>query len=287
MKNFEKKPQPIDGLQSLFDAYSAFIFDQWGVLHEGANAYPKARETLAELKKRGKKIILLSNSGKFADSNLKNLNRLGFDSSWFDHVITSGEALLFSIQQKIWPFLSQPVMKVPSHRYTQEEWEKFPLAYTTDWEKACSVLLRGIDEEVPFEDYKSFLKPALENKLPLLCVNPDQYAITEGGRLFFGPGTLAGWYEEFGQVYYLGKPHPEVYDICKKILSPFSPSQTLCIGDSLDHDIAGGNQNGFPTLLLGQGILKNKILEAAEPIEKIYQLSLIAKAFPDYYSFGL
>ena len=38
-----------DGVRNLADRYEAFILDQWGVLHDGTNAYPGVHEVLHHL----------------------------------------------------------------------------------------------------------------------------------------------------------------------------------------------------------------------------------------------
>ena len=65
------------GISDISDSYSAFIIDQWGVLHNGEHAYEGAVECLKELKGRKKHIIILSNSCKRAEENRERLKELG------------------------------------------------------------------------------------------------------------------------------------------------------------------------------------------------------------------
>ena len=36
----------VDGIAALADRYRGFVLDQWGVLHDGRQAYPGAREAV-------------------------------------------------------------------------------------------------------------------------------------------------------------------------------------------------------------------------------------------------
>ncbi|WP_298943043.1 hypothetical protein [uncultured Psychromonas sp.] len=54
----------INGLKDIIDNFDTFILDQWGVLHNGGDAFPEAIEALHFLKSQNKKVVILSNSGK-------------------------------------------------------------------------------------------------------------------------------------------------------------------------------------------------------------------------------
>jgi ribonucleotide monophosphatase NagD (HAD superfamily) len=52
----------ISSIKELCDSYDYFIFDVWGVLHDGQTAYPGAIEAISFLRSKGKKICFLSNA---------------------------------------------------------------------------------------------------------------------------------------------------------------------------------------------------------------------------------
>ena len=54
----------IDGLSAVADRYELFLIDQWGVLHNGVAPHEGAIDALKALREAGKKIVILSNSGK-------------------------------------------------------------------------------------------------------------------------------------------------------------------------------------------------------------------------------
>ena len=54
------------GLLEVASKYDAFVFDQWGVMHDGHTALYDAPQILQELASLGKKLVILSNSSKLA-----------------------------------------------------------------------------------------------------------------------------------------------------------------------------------------------------------------------------
>ena len=86
------EPSFVQGIGAFADRYDAFILDQWGVLHDGAAPYSGVLDVLAELKRHGKAVVLLSNSGRRAGFSGERLRGMGFATADFAAVVTSGEA---------------------------------------------------------------------------------------------------------------------------------------------------------------------------------------------------
>ena len=57
----------LKGVRDIADSYDAYIIDVWGVLYDGGEkAYPGVVDCLERLRKRGTKIVVLSNSPRRA-----------------------------------------------------------------------------------------------------------------------------------------------------------------------------------------------------------------------------
>ena len=83
----------------------------------------------------------------------------------------------------------------------------------------------------------------------LVCANPDKVGVAAMG-LIEASGKLAAYYEQAGGIVrYVGKPYPEVYARCRMLLGGVPPGRILAVGDSREHDIAGGWRAGCPTVL--------------------------------------
>ena len=81
-------------------------------------------------------------------------------------------------------------------------------------------------------------------------------------------GSVAKVFEELGgKVEYFGKPYPKVYNQAAKIKN----KKVFCIGDNLNTDIKGANNQNFASLLITNGIHKQEIKnESFEKIIKKY-----------------
>src|SRR3546814_2107765 len=68
------------GLSAVADRYDAFIIDLWGVMHDGLRAYPAAVEALRQLRRAGKRSVVLSNAPRSEEhtSELQSLMRISY-----------------------------------------------------------------------------------------------------------------------------------------------------------------------------------------------------------------
>eukprot|EP00434_Breviolum_minutum_P009314 symbB.v1.2.008209.t1/scaffold492.1/size196413/12 len=73
----------LHGLREIANDYDAFIFDLWGVVHNGSVGFPWARDCLVELQKLRKPVLFLTNQAA--------LERLGISPDLYVDLITSGE----------------------------------------------------------------------------------------------------------------------------------------------------------------------------------------------------
>ena len=79
------------GVRALARDYDAFILDQWGILHDGHRPYPGAIDCLEQLRAAGKHVVVLSNSGRSGEENLRLMAKMGFERRFFDRCISAGE----------------------------------------------------------------------------------------------------------------------------------------------------------------------------------------------------
>lgn len=120
----------------------------------------------------------------------------------------------------------------------------------TDKERALTA------EDTPLEEMKTLLMAAAKESLPLVVANPD--LVTVGGEdgLLPMPGTLASWYSEMpgaGPIYLMGKPSLVVYETLAE-LTKASKSETVAVGDSLEHDVNGAAAYGIDVVFVCGGI---------------------------------
>lgn len=260
------EPRFVDGLSAFADRYDGFVLDQWGVLHDGARPYPGALEAVAELARRGKRVVLLSNSGRRADRNRERLASLGFDVAGFTDVVSSGEAawqLMSRRPHAPWDRLGRRCYLL-THLGDRGVVEGLDLEVVEDVALADFVFASGLDAWQRPEDLRPLAEAAAARGLPMICSNPDVVAVS-AGELVSAPGALARIYEELGgEVHYVGKPHRPIYEVTLAALGGMDPRRIVAVGDSLDHDIRGAEGAGMDSAFVTGGINAADFPQGAE-----------------------
>jgi HAD superfamily hydrolase (TIGR01459 family) len=249
-------PVRITGFAAIAERFDGVILDQWGVLHDGVKAPAGAIDAVARMAAGGKRLVVLSNSARLADDAHDRLLRLGYDPTLFAGFVTSGATVRDMLRDRQDPFfaaLGRSVLLI-----ARDDTLIAGLDYVAAQspEQADFVLLGSSTspERSLAADHAPVLARAAARGLPLVCANPDKIGVAGTG-FTEGPGTLAAHYQALGgRVRSIGKPHPEVYARARAFLDGVQAGRIIAIGDSLEHDIAGGAQAGLSTLLIEAGI---------------------------------
>ena len=255
-------PTFVTGIGAFAERYQGFLLDQWGVIHDGRRALPEAVATLAELKRRGKRLVVLSNSGRRAALNRRRLVEMGLDVAMFDAVVTSGEAAWGLLRQRAQPGFRElgrrcVLFTIGGDRGVLDD---LGIEMVDAPEDADFLFNTGL--EIPprsLDDYRQILERAAARRLPMVCSNPDRVAPSHG-ELITAPGTVAALYEEMGcSVLYVGKPHAPIYAACLDALDGLQPGQIVAVGDSLEHDVRGASGVGIDSCFVAAGIHKEEL----------------------------
>lgn len=256
------------GLEELAGPYDGLIVDQWGVLHDGTRIFPAALDALARLKAAGKRIVLLSNSGRRLAYNLRRLDRMGVAPAMVDGVVTSGETCWESLRRRDEPFFKDLGKRCVlwSEGHDRSILDDLGLDEVQDPGTADFLLLSDLPEDVRPADLEPALEQAAALGLPMVCCNPDRIVGVASG-IVPAAGALAERYEHHGgRVHYVGKPHPAVYRVClERHLHGTPQDRILAVGDSLEHDIAGAVGMGLDAALVMSGIHKSRFDVSAGP----------------------
>ena len=240
----------------MISQYDAIVLDQWGVLHNGYFLYSGVLECLKNMQTLDLQVMMLSNSGRRSEDNHSLIERLGIPRTWVHDVVTSGEVLWhhFNSNQALPDGVGSKALVVSAEK-DYKCIEQTPISIAKNLDDADFILLAGTDERI--SDMKGLLHQAIQKNLYMICSNPDLSAIQKDQQNIDAPGYWAKYYESLGgQCSYYGKPYQLVYDYIKYLLQP-SVQKVLAVGDSIHHDIAGGQKAGFDTLLLAQGVHRN------------------------------
>jgi HAD superfamily hydrolase (TIGR01459 family) len=257
MAQFEDMAAPtrLAGLSAIADRFDGAILDQWGVLYDGANVPPGAVDAVNAMARAGKRMVVLSNSARFSSDSRQRLAALGYDLDVFAGVITSGETVNAMLRDRSDPFFAALGKSVLLIARDDTLIAGLDYLIAESVETADFVLLGSstAPEKSLAADYREILERAAARGLPLICANPDRVGVAATG-FIEGPGALAAYYEAIGgQARYLGKPHPEAYAQAATILD-LPMDRVIAVGDSLEHDIAGGRVSGCMTVFVEAGI---------------------------------
>ena len=242
--------QTIESLAEIAAGYDAIVLDQWGVLHDGSTPYPDALAALQDLARGHVPLAVLSNSGKRSAPNADRIAAMGFGHTLFHTVMTSGEALYRDIAsgqitaRRLWP--------IEREAGDAAEWAKgLDIELTATLEDADAILLMGLPDGTTLDAWHPVLTRAAASGLPVYCSNPDRQSPRADG-LVLSPGALAFAYQEMGHpVTFYGKPHRPIFTALEAALGAH---RLLMVGDSLEHDIAGGHGAGWDTVLVQGGL---------------------------------
>ncbi len=249
------KPEPhyVKNFLSLTERYSVFLFDIWGVVHDGIHAFPGVVETINALALK-QKVIFLSNMPRPRQIAREKLNRLGIHNT-FD-IVTSGDVtrdLLTTTYQ------GQKIYHLGAH-CNKDIGAGLDLNLVENVEEADLVLLTAFME--PDEDehqYDVLIAKISQKKIPVLCANPDKIAMN-GKEIRRCAGMLAEKIEQQGgNVLSMGKPDPIIYQAVMKRFPEFGSHQMLMIGDTLETDIIGATQVGIDSFLILTGNTGNEL----------------------------
>ncbi|MCK6454754.1 MAG: TIGR01459 family HAD-type hydrolase [Alphaproteobacteria bacterium] len=252
-----RPPPSIHGLRQIAGRYDGFILDLWGVLHDGERAYPGAVACLEELRRTGKRTMVLSNAPRRVDASVKRMAEIGIPPALIDGVMTSGEDAYRHLLERDDPWyarLGRRCFHVGPERDTGML-EGQDLDVVHDVAAADFILNTGAHMDGDSEElYRPMLEEGARRRIPMVCANPDLMVIHRG-RMQICAGLLAESYEKMGgEVRWHGKPHRGVYDICFRRLGIADRSRILAVGDSFRTDIAGAHAAGIDAAFVSHGI---------------------------------
>jgi HAD superfamily hydrolase (TIGR01459 family) len=272
------RPKAIPGLSELVADHDVFLIDQFGVLRDASGPYPGAPQALSRLKALGKHLIILSNSGKRSAENDTRFAALGFAEGSWDLFLTSGEvAWRMMAEDRTWLAEGRTRCLLVSRDNDLSPLTGLALEPCTDGALADIVLIAGSESDrFDLDHYQRLLEPAARRNVPCLCTNPDTIMLTPAGPRF-GAGRIAAIYQEIGgTVRFIGKPFADIYRVALQAAGNPEPSRVICLGDSIEHDIAGARRAGLHSALVTTGILDG-LCDAGR--EDLYQSHA---TWPDY-----
>jgi HAD superfamily hydrolase (TIGR01459 family) len=247
----------LSGVADFADGYDAFVLDLWGVLHDGVQAYDGARSCLEELKKRGKRIVLLSNAPRRSTTLIDLMADMGLPPHCYDEILTSGDAVHYMLRDRAHPVfaaLGQKVFYLGSDT-ARDVLDGLPYVLVDSPAEADFVLLSGPESlDDPLEKYEPIVADIAKTMPFAVCANPDRAVIRQGKNVVCA-GNIADLYTALGgRVHEVGKPDPAVYDLALARLGITDRRRVVGVGDSFATDMRGCAASGIDGVLCARGI---------------------------------
>ncbi len=258
-------------MKAILKHYDGFLFDIWGVIHDGIKAFPGVAALINALIAEDKKIIFLSNAPRPGSVLVQKLIDLGINLT-SDMILSSGDVVrdqLINFNDAIFSEfkeLGKCFFHLGAER-NQDILSGLTVEVTEDIEHAHFVLLTAyVEEDEDLNQHDTVLKKALGLNLPLICANPDA-VVSNGDKLRYCAGVLAEKYEKWGgRVHYYGKPCPAAFEKAIYILRQkgiHDQKKILMIGDTLETDILGAKNANLDSALVLTGNM-GRVLENAQ-----------------------
>ncbi|MGE7371326.1 TIGR01459 family HAD-type hydrolase [Neorhizobium sp. NPDC001467] len=245
--------QRIHSLSEATGGYDVILSDVWGVVHNGVEAFTQSCDALAEARRAGKTVVLITNSPRRSADVVAQMRGLNVAEETYDRIVTSGDVtrkLIAEGPKKV--FLLGPERDMALLEGLD--------VTVTSAQEADSIVCTGFfdDETETPEDYTDMLKAWVARDLPFICANPD-LIVERGERMIPCAGAVAAYYEQLGgRSRVAGKPHHPIYDAAiaeaEQARGPFERSKILAIGDGMPTDVRGALSQGLDLLYISGGI---------------------------------
>ncbi len=247
------------GLSDISDSYMGILIDDWGVLHDGEDAFPSAADSLKELKQRQKYTIILTNDRKTAVQKKDQLKKMGIGPSLYNKIVTPTEVIRNQLKEQkegIFENIGDRAYVI-AHRGDTSLLDDTDIEIVDDIEQADFLLLLGMDyPRNTLESYDKVIRRSIQRRLKAICANQDSRGLF-GSNALVGPSLLARRYEDAGGIVnYIGKPHQFIFKHCIDLLKEqdIFPAHTVMLGDTMAHDIVGAHAVNIDSCLFKSGL---------------------------------
>jgi HAD superfamily hydrolase (TIGR01459 family) len=249
-------PSIIAGLHEIADRYDAILCDVWGVIHNGRESFPEACEALVRFGRERGPVVLISNVPRPSRFVLSQLKELAVPREAWSGFVASGDATFAELVKRA----PGPAWAVGPAR-DGGLYENSGVELTEIPEHAAFISCTGLfDDEIEApEDYRDRLQGCADRGLEMICANPDR-VVQRGDTMIWCAGALADLYETLGgKVLMAGKPYSPIYDLSYAEVNrlagrPIPRDRILAIGDGVQTDVAGANNQDLDLLFVAGGI---------------------------------
>jgi len=251
--------------------YQGYIFDLDGTIYRGDRAIPGAPETIAALRRRGCRVVFISNKPLQRRAHYAaKLTRLGIPATPED-VITSA----FVLGRRLAREAPGARLYVVGEPPLLEELADFGLQIT-DGSGAVDIVVAAFDRTFDYQKLNLAFQ-AIRRGARFVATNADPTCPVEGGEIPDAGAVIGAIEGCTGKrvEWVAGKPSPLMIEAGLARLG-VPPADCLVVGDRLKTDIVMGKRAGVATALVLTGVTRREDLAQA-PVQPDYVLKSVAE----------
>jgi HAD superfamily hydrolase (TIGR01459 family) len=280
-----KMIKPIVNISRVIDEYDTIVVGFRGVLGDGLHIKQEALSALIQLKKQGKRIVLVTNSPMRVVTLAKYLQAKKVPVALFDSIATAGEIMHYKLK-----YPKDALKALGTTFYNIGKTTDFGVFSGLDYIKVKDIAksdflyVSGVnDAHDTIDKYLSMLEHAASLNIPFVCCGNDTSTFMDG-QISLSAGALAEQYAVLGgTIITLGKPDITILEYALDGIENLTQEGTILLGDSLTTDIKSANTLGIASILISKGIHVNFLGEGYIPdIARTRDLATNFDAYPDF-----
>lgn len=237
-------------LSDVADAYDVFVLDAFGVLNVGERPIGGAVERVAELRARGKRLVVLTNGATHRRIDaLGKYGALGFDFA--PHEVVSSRDVAAAALSAQPEGLLWAAAAGPSARFDDLGARVADLADDPDLLERADGFLLLSSARWDARAQERLIAALATRPRPIVVANPDLVAPRENG-LSLEPGWWAHDLADrtgIAPAFY-GKPYADAFRAVRALHADVPRERFAMVGDTLHTDVLGGRAAGFGTVLI-------------------------------------
>ena len=240
--------------------YPGYVFDLDGTVYLGDSLLPRAAETILELRRRGSRVIFVTNKPlETAGDYARKLTRLGLSTERCD-VVTSVDALVDYLGRE---HPSARLLAV-AERSTTEELSRAGFTITTEPLEA-EVVVVSFDRTFDYGKLNAAFQAVRYGGAAIVATNPDPFCPTPDGGLPDCAAMLAAVEACTGAraEAIVGKPSTHMGRAILQRLG-VEPADAVMVGDRLLTDIAMAHELAMSSVLVLTGVTSLDDLSRSE-----------------------
>lgn len=272
----------LQSFRALAENYSVIFFDAYGVLKNFEGVIDGVVDVLAELKRNGKELFIVTNDSSRSPRKMGQLYQHPELGELFpeDRVVSSGLLARDFLRSKVKTGKVAYLGKSDSAYYIESAGLTPVPLNRCDADTPIGAVALLDDEGFDWQpDINRAINLLRNRTLPVVVANADKVYPTHGNQVAVAVGGIADLIESIlgKQFVRFGKPDAYMFSYSFARASAITPGvrrkDILMVGDTLETDIRGGNKFGIDTVLTLSG----------NTAKENYQLLIDASGvIPDY-----